>query len=474
MTETAKTHFDLIVIGGGSSGSNVATAAVEHGLRVALIERDKLGGTCLNTGCDPTKTMIRSAQVLHLARTAGRFGIDVEDARVDWPAVRERVDRVIDEIRGGDGDANVREQGISLYKHAACFVSPHEVVVNGEVLSADRFVIATGQSPVVPPIEGIEETGYLTNVDAVALDELPPSLAIVGAGPIAVEFAQMFARFGVEVTLIGPQEHVLPKEDDDLRREMAHLLAGSGVELVMKARATEARRGADGRAVVTCQRASGEATTVVADEILLATGRKPNTAGLGLRNAGVESGDRGIRVNARLATNVPHIHAVGDVTGIYPFTHVAAYQARIAVHNLLHEDAPKRADYRVVPWTIFTDPELARVGLTEAEARAGGYSVVTSTMSYRDQARAVTTDQREGLVKLVVDRATHGVLGGHILGPQAGELIGEVALAMQARLPVSAIAETIHPYPTMSEALFWAAHDMITGPLAGTTPVVAR
>lgn len=474
MAEGTKTDYDLIVIGGGASGSNVAMAAADHGLSVALVEEWKLGGTCLNAGCDPTKTMIRSAQVLHQAQTAGRFGLEVDGAAVDWPALRKRVDGVIDEIRGGDGEANLRRHGIDLYTTHGRFISANEIIAGEAVLSADRFVIATGQTSAVPPIDGIEDVDYLTNVEAVALDELPASLAIVGGGVVAVEFAQMFARFGVDVTLIGTQEYVLPKEDDDLRREVTRILGESGVALEMNARVTAAKRDGDGRLRLTCERTSSDVVAVVADEVLLATGRKPNIEGLGLEAAGVEYGERGIRVDSWLATTLPHILAVGDVTGIYPFTHVADYQARIAVHNLLNEDSPQKADYRVVPWAVYTDPELARVGLTEAEARAGGYSVATSTMSFRDLPRAMAMDAREGLVKLVVDRATHEILGGHILAANAGELIGEIAIVMQARLPVSAIANTIHPYPTMSEAVFWAAHDLATGALAGTAPISVR
>jgi pyruvate/2-oxoglutarate dehydrogenase complex dihydrolipoamide dehydrogenase (E3) component len=474
LSERHAKHYDLIVIGGGASGSSVASGAVEEGLSVALIEEWKLGGTCLNAGCDPTKTMVRSAEVLHLARTAHRFGISVPDAAIDWTALRARVDQVIDEIRGGDGPANVRAQGIALYESHAKFISEHEILAGDTLLSADRFVIATGQTEHVAPIDGIRTTGFLTNVEAVVLDDLPESLVIVGGGVVAVEFAQMFARFGTDVTLVGTQEYVLPKEDEDLRRELTDVLRDEGITLEMNARADKAERMVDGRVRLTCSRKNGPDVEVVADEILMATGRKPNMDRLDLDAAGVRYGERGITVDAWMTTNVPHIYAVGDVTGIYPFTHVADYQARIALHNILHDDERKRADYRVVPWSIFTDPELARVGLTEAEARAGGYSVVTATTPFENLPRAMTSDQREGLVKLVVDRATHQVLGGHILGAGAGELISEIAIVMQHRLPVSALSETIHPYPTMSEAIFWTAHDLVTGPLAGTTSVLVR
>lgn len=466
-------RYDLIVVGGGAGGSSVALGAAEQDLRVALIEGDALGGTCLNAGCDPTKTLVRSAEVLHLAQTADRFGLTVDRATASWPAVRWRVEQVIDTIRGGDGAANIRDAGIDLYQCHARFLSENEILAGDEMLAADRFVIATGNALQVPPIEGLDEIDYLTNEDAVELDELPASLAIIGGGVVAVEFAQIFARFGVDVTIIGSSDQLLPKEEAELAEALAGILETEGVEILRSSRVERAERTDAETIALTCSSPQGDITIGV-EQVLLATGRRPNVATLGLDAAGVAHGDHGIHVDSTMVTNVPHIWAVGDVTGIYPFTHVADYQARIALHNLLGEGTPRRADYRVVPWTTFTDPELARVGLTEAEARAGGYAVVTATTAFADLPRAITADTREGLVKLVVDRATHQVLGGHILGASAGELIGEIALVMRHRLPVSAISDTIHVYPTMSEGVFWAAYEIATEALEGTAPVSAR
>ena len=464
-------HYDLIVIGGGATGSGVAASAAEQGLSVALIEEWKPGGTCLNAGCDPTKTMVRSAEVLYLAETARRFGISVPDAGVDWRLVRRRIDDVVDEIRGGDGAANVRAMGIDLYEAHGRFLSQNQVLAGDDLLAGDHIVVATGQTSRVPPIDGLEAAGYLTNIDAVALDTLPDSLVVVGGGAVSVEFAQIFSRFGVSVTLVGTREYVLPKEDEELSRELTGILRREGIVMQMNSRVTRSRRSPDGRVTLTCSQEVGGDVEILADELLVATGRIPNVAGLDLDAAGIRFGERGIQVDAQMRTNVPHILAVGDVTGIYPYTHVGDYQVRIAVNNILNEDAPLKADYRVVPWTTFSDPELARVGLTEAEARAGGYSVATSTFPFAGLTRAITSDQRDGLVKLVVDRATHQVLGGHILGAGAGELIAEIGIVMRHRLPVSALSDTIHPYPTMSEAIFHAAQDLMQGPLAGTSPI---
>lgn len=464
--------YDLIVIGGGAAGSTVAFDAVRRGVRVALIEEWKLGGTCLNAGCDPTKTLVRTAEVLHLVRTADRFGLQATDPGVDWPSIRARVEDVIDTIRGGDGEANVRDAGIDLYTDHARFISERDVVVGGNILSGDRFVIATGASTTVPEIHGIDQVGFITNLDVPQLDALPTSLVIVGGGPVAVEFAQIFARLDVEVTLLAARDQILSKEEPELAAALTEILKAEGIQVETGARVSSARR-ERGRKVLRWEGRDGPGSAA-AEEILIATGRQPNVGKLGLDAAGVEYSDHGITVDNAMQTSVPTIWAVGDVTGIYPFTHVADYQARIAEHNAFTDGPVRRADYRVVPWTTFTDPELARVGLTEAEAVAGGYAVVTATVPFEELPRAITSDQRLGCVELVVDRATHQILGGHILAAQAGELIAEVALAMRHRLPVSAIPDTIHSYPTMSEGVFWTAYQLVTEKLAGLVPVAGR
>jgi len=475
-TSAGGARFDLIVIGGGASGSTVAFDAARQGYSVAMIEEWKVGGTCLNAGCDPTKAMVRSAEVLHLARTGSRFGIRVDGARVEWASLRARVEDVIDTIRGGDGDRNVRDAGIHLFKEHATFISEHEVVVGGEVLMGDRFLIASGSTMRRPKIEGIDEVGFITNVEAVSLDSLPASMAIVGGGPIAVEFAQIFARFGVEVTIIASKDHLLPKEEPELSDALRSVLETEGIQVAAGARVRSARV-ESGKKVLTW--ASGvesgdESAEIAIEEVLLATGRVPNVDQLGLEAAGIAFSERGIEVDATMQTSVPHIFAVGDVTGIYPFTHAADYQARIAIHNLFSDGNPLKADYRVVPWTTFTDPELARVGLTESEAIAGGYAVVSATVPFEDVSRAIVADERSGCVKLVVDRTSHQILGGHILSAHGGELIAEVALAMRHRLPISAISDTIHSYPTMSEGVFWTAYQIVNEKLADSVAITSR
>jgi pyruvate/2-oxoglutarate dehydrogenase complex dihydrolipoamide dehydrogenase (E3) component len=457
------TAYDLVVIGSGAAGSTVATAVAERGYRVALVEEGAIGGTCLNVGCDPTKTLVRAAEVAHLARTAGRFGIRVGSVAVDWPAVRAHVGAVIDAIRGGDGEQNLVDQGVTVIRERARFVDGSTVVAGDHRLWGDQLLIATGARATVPPITGLDRTGYLTSEVIPSLEALPPSIAIIGSGPIGVEYAQILARLGVEVTLIGTRGHVLNREEPDLRDALLGAMRAEGVgwEPSVRAGRVTTRRGMK---VIQGER-DGEVIEVVAAEILIATGREPNVDRLGLAEAGVQVGGHGVLVDSRLRTTNPSVYAAGDVTGIYPFTHVADYQARIVEHNLLNPDQPRKADYRVVPWVTYTDPELARVGLTEEEARAGGFDVLTATVPFGDLPRALTADARVGMVKLVIDRTRRAILGGHVLGAGAGELIGEIALAMQQRLPVDAIAGTIHPYPTMAEGVYWAA-DQAVGRLA--------
>ncbi|HYH11084.1 MAG TPA: NAD(P)/FAD-dependent oxidoreductase [Thermomicrobiales bacterium] len=455
----ASDAFDLVVIGAGAAGSAVATAAAGRGFSVALVEEWKVGGTCLNIGCDPTKALVRCAEVAHLARTASRFGIEVPEVRTDWPAIRAYVNGVIDRIRGGDGDQELRDQGITLVKEHGRFVDGTTIVAGDHQIAGKRILVATGARPTTPPIDGLDAVGYITSQDVVHLDDLPASIAIIGSGPIGVEFAQIFVRLGVEVTLVGTRSHILPREEPELRDALLRVLQRDGVHWVPEVRIERAERRGSWK-VVRGER-DGAAVEIEAHEILVATGRAPNVEHLGLEAAGIRSNDRGIVVDTRLRTSNPVVYAVGDVTGIYMFTHVADYQARVAEYNLFDDGEPIKADYRVVPWVTYTNPELARVGLTEEEARAGGFDVVAGTMPFADLPRAITMDEPTGMVKLVVDRRERTILGGHILGSRAGELIGEVATVMERRIPVDGIIETIHPYPTMSEGIFWTAYEIV-------------
>lgn len=453
---------DLMVIGAGAAGSGVAARAVGRGARVAMAEQWKVGGTCLNAGCDPTKTMVRSAEVLHLARTAARFGLSIPAAEPDWPGVRRRIAGIIETIRGGDGDQNVRDTGIHLFKSHARFRSPHEIEVDGEVIRTDKVVIAAGATTTVPEVAGLREAGFITNIEAVDLPTLPASLAIIGGGVVAIEFAQIFARFGSRVTVMASADQILPREEPELTEILRRVLTDEGIRFETGVRVNRVETGPDGKRVSGDR--NGETVTCTVDEILLAAGRAPAVDGLNLEAAGVAYDKKGIQVDAELRTTAPHIWAVGDVIANgFPFTHVASHQVKVAEHNAMSGEPPRTVDYSAVPWVTFSDPELARVGMTEAEARAAGHEVEVGRMPIADFARAIATDQRQGLIKLVAERGTGKLLGGHILAPGGGELLGEVTLAVRLGLPVSAIADTIHPYPTFSETVAYAAREIKVG-----------
>ncbi len=459
MTDGPAAAYDLIVIGAGAAGSTAAFEARGQGARVAMAERWKVGGTCLNAGCDPTKALVRAAHALHEAREAHRFGITVGEISADWPAVVARVVRVVDTIRGGDGDRNIREAGIDLRKGEAHLLSPTEVEVNGDILRGEAVILAVGARATIPAIPGLVETGFITNVEAVTLPALPRSLAILGGGTIGVEFAQIFARFGVEVTILGRNPRLLPQEEPELAAILSDLLAEEGIRIETAFAAESVSRAGDRKRI-----AGHRGTTrieVEADEILVAAGRTPNVEGLGLEAAGVRFDATGILTDPSLRSTVPAVWAIGDgVAGAPRYTSLADHHARVAVHNALGGDPVREAVTSTVPTAVFTDPELGRVGLTEAQARAAGRDVHAETVPMRDLARAVITGETAGGVKLVADAASGQLLGGSVLAAGGGELLGEIALAVRLGLTARAIADTLHAYPTFSEGVFWTAWEL--------------
>ena len=459
------TAFDIVVIGAGSAGTGVASALNAAGLAVAQVERWRVGGTCLNAGCDPTKTLLETAHVLHRARNAGRLGLAVPDAAPDWTAIRSRVRHVIDTIRGGDGDANVRAEGITLFKAEARFVDPHTVELGpgGERITAPRFVIATGAEEVRPDIAGLEEARPKTNVEIIDLGALPRRLAIIGGGTIATEFAQMFARMGVAVTIVGSSGQIMPREEPELVRRLATILEAEGVTIRTGTRVKRIERHGAEQVLYgsTKDDPDIEVEVATADMILLAAGRKP-VVDLGLDRARVDFDEKaGIKIDETMRTTASHIWAVGDCATAEKFTHVAHYQGDVLAANILREirgqGAPTLISGLVVPWVTFTEPELARVGMTEGEAREAGHDVVVADLDMADQPRAIETDQPLALVRLIVERSNGRILGGHILSARGGEMLAEVVLAMRHDLPVAAIAETIHSYPTFGQAVQFAA-----------------
>jgi pyruvate/2-oxoglutarate dehydrogenase complex dihydrolipoamide dehydrogenase (E3) component len=454
-----KDVFDLVCIGGGVGGLVAASAAAQLGARVALVEKTKaLGGDCVHWGCVPTKALVRAGKIASLLRRAGEFGIRTGDGlvEVDFPAVMRRMRHVQEQAAELDRPERFQKMGVEVVFGAGRFLSPHIFEVGDRRLAGRRFLVATGSRPIIPPIPGVETIEPHTNETILRLDRLPRSLLVIGAGPIGLELAQVFARLGTKVIVLEKMGQVLPREDEELAATLQAALEAEGIE-IHTCVDIEASRRAGGKRCVEANCKLGGRRTFEAEEVLFAIGRAPNIEGLGLEAAGVRIEKKGIPVDARMRTNVPHIFAVGDVTGLFPFTHMAEYEAGIAVANALFPAIGRRADFRALPWVTFTDPELARAGLTEAEAREKhGDSVRAYRFEIERFDRAMIEGETRGLLKIVCSKKGK-ILGAHILAPDGGEILQEYVLAMAQRLPIGAIARTIHPYPALVQAAKRAA-----------------
>jgi pyruvate/2-oxoglutarate dehydrogenase complex dihydrolipoamide dehydrogenase (E3) component len=435
---------DVVVIGGGPGGLVVASVASQLGLKVTLVEKsERLGGDCLHTGCVPSKTLIRTAQVAHLMRSAGRYGLPGQEPVIDMGAVIDRVQAVIDDIQRHDDPERFRGYGCEVLFGAARFTGPHEIRVGENRVRGRRFVIATGSRPAIPPIPGLEAAGFDTSDSIFRRRERPRRLVVIGGGPIGLELAQAFARLGSEVSLVEQAEQVLPAADADVAQCLAEALAGEGLSLHTGRQVTSARRDGDSRQLLL-----DDGSTLECDRLLVATGRRPALQGLGLDAAGIEHDRSGIRVDPRLRTSQRHIYAIGDVTGPHPFTHMAEYQAGVVLANLLFR-LPRKTDYRVVPVVTYTDPEVAQAGLTEHAANAQNLRCEVTTFPMADIDRAKTDAATAGLLKILTRRGR--ICGAALVGAHAGELIHELALAIRLRAKASDITELVHAYPTYAQ-----------------------
>ena len=453
-------EYDLIVIGAGGAGSTAAGNAAEMGKHVALIERDKLGGTCLNYGCDPTKTLLHTASVFYHASHASGLGLRISQAKVDWETVQTHVRQVQETIRGGtleQASAGIAAQGIDLFMGEAMFTSPHEIRVNGVTLRSKRFVIATGTVAMIPEIDGLSKAGYITNVEAVSLPELPKRLVVIGGGPIGLEFAQMFSRLGAQVTVLERGERPLPREDPELAMLLCSQLTAEGIRLEFGAEMRCGDIDEHGKHIHLHGK-DGKKEDLTADQLLIAVGRKPALDKLNLEAAGVQYTEDGVTTDATLRTNVLHIWAAGDITSKYQFTHVASDQGKLVAHNVFARK-PKEFDDRVIPWVTFTDPELARVGMLEAELKEAKIEYRVGRAYFNKLDRAIANNQTFGSVKLLADMDGN-ILGGHILSANAGELIAPIIYAMRFGLTAKKMAGAMLPYPTMTEAVRWAASQL--------------
>jgi len=438
---------DLAIIGAGSGGLSVAAGAAQMGAKVVLIEKDKMGGDCLNYGCVPSKALIAAGEAAETVRTSGKFGVNGHEPVIDFAKINGHVHDVIAGIAPHDSVERFESLGVQIIQTAGRFVSASEIEAGGQRIRARRFVIATGSSAFIPPIPGLDSTPYLTNETIFSLSDAPEHLIVVGGGPIGIEMAQAHRRLGVKVTLIEGAT-IMGKDDPDAVAVVRKRLLEEGVVL---------KEGAKVASVVTCGNGvsilvteDGHTAPIEGSHLLLAVGRRPNVDGLGLEAAGIESTNRGITVDARLRTSNKRIFAIGDVAGGYQFTHMAGYHSGIVIRNAMF-NLPAKVDERAVPWVTYSDPELAQVGLSEAQAREEGVFAKAATFDFADNDRANAERATDGFVKAVIGKRGK-ILGATIVGRHAGELILPWVLAVQKGLKIADMAGIIAPYPTLGEA----------------------
>ncbi len=451
--------YDFVVIGGGSAGLVAAGGAATLGARVALIEKNALGGDCLYTGCVPSKTLIKSAKFAHQTREAERYGFQTLEPKFlgnSFSSITNRVQNVIEIIERHDAPEVFEAMGVEVVFGTPKFLNPREIEVslkNSEekrVLKAKRFCISTGSRPFTPPIEGLRETGFITNEEVFHLKELPKRLIVLGAGAIGLELGQCFSRFGSKITVIEMADRILIKEDEEVSALMEKLLRSEGLKILTNTKAVKVHKNNDGAKVVTVE-SSGKTFEIEADEILSAVGRQPNVDGLDLEKAGVEFDKKQIKTNDYLQTSQKHIFAAGDVTAHFQFTHMADYEAQIVIQNaFVPFPFKKKTDFRVVPWATFTEPEVARVGMIETEAREKfGQAVKVYKVSFAENDRAQAESATAGFAKVITQKGK--IIGATLVGEHAGELIHEFVWAMKENLKISQLNKIIRVYPTLAK-----------------------
>jgi pyruvate/2-oxoglutarate dehydrogenase complex dihydrolipoamide dehydrogenase (E3) component len=449
-------NYDAIVIGAGQAGGPLAGAFAKAGRKTALVERKHVGGTCINEGCTPTKTMVASARVAYLARRGADYGVHTGPVSVDMVRVRQRKRDIVDSFRGGS-ERGLASAGVEVVRGEGFFTGPHTVEVRQEgsgsrTLAAPLVVINAGARPARPPLEGLETVPALDSTSIMELDAVPEHLLVLGGGYIGLEFGQMFRRFGSRVTVVQRDKQLLGREDADVAELLAQILREDGLEILLSSEALRVRRAAGGIELVA--RSAGGERVLTGSHLLLAPGRVPNTDVLNLPAAGVTMDPRGfVRVNERLETSVPGVYAVGDVKGGPAFTHISYDDYRVLRANLLGKgDGKATTTKRLVPYTVFTDPQLARVGMSEEEARRQGLNVRVARMPMSYVARALEMDESRGMMKGIVGPDDQ-ILGFTVLGIEGGELMAAVEMAMLGRLPYTTLRDAVFAHPTLAESL---------------------
>lgn len=470
-----KFDYDLIVIGGGAAGLTAATFAGQSAAKTLLIEKEKkLGGDCLHYGCVPSKSLIKSASVYNLIRNTTRYGLPpAAITPVDLGQVNKRIKGIIDTIQKHDEPQYLSQHfNVETRFGEARFVDPQSIELGDKKITARYFVIATGSSPAIPPIDGLNEIAYLTNMNIFQLDKLPQSLVVLGAGPIGLELAQSFARLGAKVTVVEAASHVLPREDEDVGKAIKAALEDEGIEFILNSSAQRIEKNHQGITLTVKHGQSGFSQVVEAERILVATGRRPNVYGMDLEKAGVKYSSRGIEVDEKLKTSASHVFACGDVNGKLPFTHVASYEAIVAIYNAILK-VTKKADYRNMPWVTYTNPEVASIGYNEQRANEAGLKFSMRKILLSKNDRALAEGETLGFVKVLVSPKGKAI-GVQIIGSHAGELIAEWIPILNGSISLSSMAEMVHPYPTLSEVNKAAMVDYVVSTVPSWTKRVLK
>jgi pyruvate/2-oxoglutarate dehydrogenase complex dihydrolipoamide dehydrogenase (E3) component len=446
----AKYDFDMGILGSGSGGLTVASGSAQLGAKTLLVEKEKeLGGDCLHFGCVPSKTLIRTAHVYHLMKNAEKFGLPpVEVKPVDFREVAKRIQSVISVIQKHDSEERFCKLGVRVEFGETHFVDEHAIRLNGETHTAKNWVIATGSSPSIPPIEGLDKMPHITNKEIFSLERLPRSMIVLGAGPIATEMAQAFNRLGTRVFVVQRSNQILSKEDKDMADQVMNVLSAEGITFYLSS-SVVSTRDLENEREVTIKTGEGKTIDLRAETLLVAMGREANLGGLGLQDIGVAYDRKGLKVDQRLRTNHKHIYGAGDVTGAYLFTHAAGYEGGIVISNAIFH-LPRKADYTFLPWCTYTDPELASIGMNEKMAKAAGIEYSVWMEEFRDNDRSLAEGEKVGKIKMLLDEKEKPI-GIQILGPRAGDLVSEWVAVLNGKVKLSTLASAVHPYPTLGE-----------------------
>jgi pyruvate/2-oxoglutarate dehydrogenase complex dihydrolipoamide dehydrogenase (E3) component len=453
---TTPQQFDAIVIGSGQAGTPLSTALAEASMHTALIEREHVGGTCINEGCTPTKTMVASARVAYLARRGADYGVHAGDIRIDMECVRQRKRDIVNSFRNGSQGRIEKTANLELIFGEASFTGARSLLVRQKdggqrVLTAGKIFIDAGARPSVPALDGLKTVPFLDSTSIMELDAVPEHLLVLGGGYVGLEFGQMFRRFGSRVTIVQSAGQLLDREDPDIAEEVARILQQDGVEVLLNANANRVSQ-SDGGIRLEVQQ-HGHSTALAGSHLLVATGRVPNSDTLNLVAAGVQTDDHGfIKVNGRLETTSNGIYALGDIKGGPAFTHISYDDFRIIRTNLI-EKGSATTDGRLVPYTVFIDPQLGRVGMTETEARAQKRNIRVATLPMTSVARALEVDETRGFMKAIVDGEDNQILGAAVLGIEGGEIMSALEIAMMGKLPYTALRDGVFAHPTLAESL---------------------